>query len=261
MTERYTTIPIDQIQKNPFQPREQFNPKELEELAQSITENGLIQPIIVRESDVFGYELIAGERRLRASQLAGLTSITAIIKTITDEDSMKQAIIENLQRSNLNPIEEAKAYQAMIDKKQLTHDDIARYMGKSRPYVTNSLRLLQLPKDLQTLVEQGQISQGHARLLLSLSENEQIQWAKCILSEELSVHKLQQLLKKKNPTHKKTAVKSSFIKEQERHLQKHFGTAVTIETNRTHQGHIRLPFSSLDDFHRIMDILTFSVEE
>lgn len=261
MTERYETLPIKQIQKNPFQPRKSFDPKTLEELTQSIKENGLIQPIIVRESDVFGYELIAGERRLRAAQLAGLTTIKAIVKNITDDDSMKQAIIENLQRSNLNPIEEAKAYQTLIDKKQLTHDDIAKYMGKSRPYITNSLRLLQLPEHLQDLVEKGSISQGHARLLLPLSEKDQTVWANYILSEGVSVRQLEKQLKQQVKNRKKVPSTSLFVQEQENHLKKQLGTAVTIQTTSNHKGKIIIPFSSLDDFHRIIDSLNLSVND
>lgn len=261
MTDRYETIDITSIQKNPFQPRESFDPKQLDELTQSIKENGLIQPIIVRESDVFGYELIAGERRLRASQLAGLTTIKAIIKKITDDDSMKQAIIENLQRSNLNPIEEAKAYKRLIEKKQLTHDDIAKYMGKSRPYITNCLRLLQLPDHLQALIEQEQLSQGHARLLLPLSEKEQNQWVEHILSEGLSVRQLEKCLKKEPKPQKNHALKSPFIREQEAYLQKQFGQSVTIQANSKHKGQIIFPFSSLEDFHRILDILVSAVDD
>lgn len=261
MTERYATIPIDHIQKNPFQPREHFHSADLDELAQSIKENGLIQPIIVRESDVFGYELIAGERRLRACQLAGLTTINAIIKTITDDDSMKQAIIENLQRSDLNPIEEAKAYQRLLEKKQLTHDEIAKYMGKSRPYISNSLRLLQLPDELKTLIEQKQLSQGHARLLISLSEKDQIFWTKRILSEGLSVRQVEKQLKTLKQPKKQQKTPSVFIKEQETLLQKQFGRPVTIKATAKNKGQISFSFSSLEDFHNLMDNFNFPVKK
>ncbi|MGF3083944.1 ParB/RepB/Spo0J family partition protein, partial [Streptococcus pyogenes] len=133
-------LPIEDIVTNPYQPRIQFNQRELQDLATSIKSNGLIQPIIVRKSDIFGYELVAGERRLKASKMAGLKKVPAIIKKISTLESMQQAIVENLQRSNLNAIEEAKAYQLLVEKKHMTHDEIAKYMGKSRPYISNTLR-------------------------------------------------------------------------------------------------------------------------
>lgn len=153
MTEILMHIPIEDIVANPYQPRLQFNQKELEELAHSIQANGLIQPIIVRKSDVFGYELVAGERRFKAAKLAGLQKIPAIVKEISTLESMQQAIVENLQRSNLNAIEEAKAYQLLIDKNKMTHEDIATYMGKSRPYISNTIRLLQLPDVIRQAIE------------------------------------------------------------------------------------------------------------
>ena len=175
--DRLTTIAIKDISPNPYQPRLHFKQEELEELAASIGQNGIIQPIIVRPSDIFGYELVAGERRLRASQLAGLTEIPAIIKQLDNTQSMQQAIIENLQRSDLDPIEEALAYQQLINKKELTHEELAQFMGKSRPYITNSLRLLQLPKSIQEGLRRGHISTGQARLLLTLEkEDTQLAW-------------------------------------------------------------------------------------
>lgn len=256
MSQAFQNIPIQEITKNPYQPRLQFNQEELTELAQSIKENGLIQPIIVRESPIIGYELIAGERRLRASKIAGLTEIPAIIKTISDEDSMKQAIIENLQRSNLNPIEEAKAYQQMIDKNQVTHEDLARYMGKSRPYITNLLRLLNLPAYLQEAIERGDISQGHARVLLSISNpDRQKYWYQETLNQTLSVRQLERAV-----TQKKTAVKNSpkdiFLAEEEKKLSQLLGLPVTITADKHHeQGKITITFSSAEDFHRIINSL------
>lgn len=141
--EELRTLNISEIHPNPYQPRVHFDETKLAELAQSIRENGLIQPIIVRKSSIIGYELLAGERRLRASQLAGLTEIPAVVKDLTDDDLLRQAIIENLQRSDLNPIEEAQSYNNLINK-GLTHDKIAQIMGKSRPYISNILRLLNL---------------------------------------------------------------------------------------------------------------------
>ena len=160
--EELKLIRISDIQKNPYQPRKEFSKEKIQELAQSIKENGLIQPIIVRQSPVIGYEILAGERRYRASIEAGLSEVPVIIKKLSDQDMMVHSIIENLQREDLNPIEEAKAYQSLIDK-GYTHADIAEKMGKSRPYITNLVRLLTLPNFILTEVETGKLSQAHAR--------------------------------------------------------------------------------------------------
>ena len=165
--EEFKLIRISDIQKNPYQPRKEFSEEKIQELAQSIKENGLIQPIIVRQSPVIGYEILAGERRYRASIAAGLSEVPVIIKKLSDQDMMVHSIIENLQREDLNPIEEAKAYQSLIDK-GYTHSDIAEKMGKSRPYITNLVRLLTLPDFILTEVETGKLSQAHARLLIQL---------------------------------------------------------------------------------------------
>ncbi|WP_162012023.1 ParB/RepB/Spo0J family partition protein [Streptococcus sp. S784/96/1] len=255
MTEHLQIIKIDHIQKNPYQPRLQFNQEELKDLANSISENGLIQPIIVRKSSIFGYELIAGERRLRASKMAGLIEIPAIIKNISDEDSMKQAIIENLQRSNLNPIEEAKAYQQMIDKNQVTHEDLARYMGKSRPYISNLLRLLNLPKPIQEAVISAQLSQGHARVLLSINDVEkQLFWLKEIHDKQLSVRQLESLILGKKKKILPTS-KNLFITHYEKELSQKLGLPVSITSDKSHRGKVSIHFSNQEDFHRIINSL------
>ena len=251
MTDSLKEILIKDITKNPYQPRLTFSQEELEELSQSIRENGLIQPIIVRPSDVIGYELIAGERRLRASQMAGLKSIPAIIKDISSDDSMKQAIIENLQRQNLNPVEEAKAYQQLILKNQMTHDDIAKSMGKSRPYISNAIRLLQLPELILKGLEEGVITSGHARLLLSISkEDKKNYWYNKIKEKGLSVRQLEQVLKNKSHTVKKY---DSFAKDYEKQLQEKLGLDVQIQSNAKHQGKLTISFQNLEDFHRLID--------
>ncbi len=191
--EKYQYITLNDIQTNPYQPRKEFSEEKIAELASSIKEHGIIQPIIVRKSPIIGYELLAGERRFRAAKLAGLTNIPAIINEVTDDEMMKQAIIENLQREDLNPIEEAQSYQYLIDK-GLTHKEIALTMGKSRPYITNSVRLLNLPLNIIEAIKEGNISQGHARLLINLSEKEQNQWFDKILSQSLSVRQLEKQL-------------------------------------------------------------------
>lgn len=195
MSEQFKTLPINEIYPNPFQPRLEFSDEELVELSQSISENGLIQPIIVRKSDIIGYELIAGERRLRACKRLGMTEIPAVVKEVSDQESRKQAIIENLQRSNLNPIEEAKAYRSLINELAYSHEELAKAMGKSRPYISNALRLLQLPKEIQTSIENGKLSQGHARALLSVEDTQkQLTIYHQVLTEKWSVRTLEKRL-------------------------------------------------------------------
>ena len=251
--EKYQYITLNDIQTNPYQPRKEFSEEKIAELANSIKEHGIIQPIIVRKSPIIGYELLAGERRFRAAKLAGLTNIPAIIKEITDDEMMKQAIIENLQREDLNPIEEAQSYQYLIDK-GLTHKEIAQTMGKSRPYITNSVRLLNLPLNIMEAIKEGRISQGHARLLINLSEKEQNQWFTKILSQELSVRQLEKQLQ---PHQKKTSAKNKyqlFLKEEENRLKKIFGTEISLQFSKQSQsGKICIHFSSQEEYQRIID--------
>lgn len=258
MAEQLIDIPIEQIQANPYQPRLEFSPEELEELGQSIKENGLIQPLIVRKSQVWGYELIAGERRLRASKLIGLDKVPAVVKDISDQTSMQQAIIENLQRSDLNPIEEALAYQKLIERTQMTHDDIAQKMGKSRPYITNSLRLLNLPAEGQEALIQGKISSGHARLILGIEETKQVSWLKQVLKESWTVRQLETKLKEKKKQTKQPS--DSFVKHQEQELKKQLGRDLTIKLSQKQDGYLLLPFHSLEDFHNLIHSLGMTVE-
>ena len=181
--EKLEKIAVKDIRTNPFQPRKVFDQEKLEELAQSIKENGLIQPIIVRKSPIIGFELLAGERRFRASKIAGLELVPAIIKELTDQEMMRQAIIENLQREDLNPIEEAISYQKLVDH-GYKHDQIAQFMGKSRPYISNMLRLLHLAPSVQEAVIQNDISSAHARVLVPLDEKEQCFWLERIKQDQ-----------------------------------------------------------------------------
>lgn len=250
--EELRTLKIADIHTNPYQPRLNFDEEKLAELAKSIQNNGLIQPIIVRKSPIIGYELLAGERRLRASQLAGKTEISAIVKELSDDDLLYQAIIENLQRADLNPIEEAQSYQKLIVK-GLTHDEIAQIMGKSRPYISNLLRLLNLSEASKKAVEEGKISQGHARQLLSMPEKEQLRWIDSILTKQLSVRELEKLLSKKKKKSGKTV--DSFLREQEDSLSKRLGTKSKIIQYKSGQGEIRISFNNPDEFERIINSL------
>ena len=209
-------ISITDIQKNPYQPRKEFDREKLDELAQSIKENGVIQPIIVRQSPVIGYEILAGERRYRASLLAGLHSIPAVVKQLSDQEMMVQAIIENLQRENLNPIEEARAYESLVEK-GFTHAEIADKMGKSRPYISNSIRLLSLPEPILSEVENGKLSQAHARSLVGLNREQQDYFFQQIIEEDISVRKLESLLTDKKQ--KKQQKTDHFIQNEEEQLK------------------------------------------
>lgn len=246
------TLKLSDIQPNPYQPRVHFDQEKLKELAQSIQENGLIQPIIVRKSSIIGYELLAGERRLRASQLAGLSEIPAVVKDLSDDDLLYQAIIENLQRADLNPIEEATSYQKLINK-GLTHDEVAQIMGKSRPYISNLLRLLNLSTETKEAVEQGKISQGHARQLLSLPEEKQAEWVQRIIDTDLSVRALEKIVaSNKKKSRKKSNV---FLSEQETILSQMLGTTTKILQKKNGSGEIRIQFTNLDEFERIINSL------
>lgn len=259
MTEQLKDIPITHIQKNPYQPRLQFEEAELDELAQSIKENGLIQPIIVRPSDVFGYELIAGERRLRAAERAGLATIPAVIKELSDQESMQQAIIENLQRSNLNPIEEALAYQNLMTKLEMTHEEIGHYMGKSRPYISNSLRLLNLSEAAQKALITLAISPGHARLLLSLDkQEEQDKWLAKIEQGQLTVRQLEKALKQEP---KQAKAIDPFVQDYEADLKKLLGRPVTIKLTGKEKGNVLLSFSSTEEFHNLIHTLKKLVDK
>ena len=251
--EELKLIRISDIQKNPYQPRKEFSKEKIEELAQSIKENGLIQPIIVRQSPVIGYEILAGERRYRASIAAGLSEVPVIIKNLSDQDMMIHSIIENLQREDLNPIEEAKAYQSLIDK-GYTHADIAEKMGKSRPYITNLVRLLTLPDFILTEVEAGKLSQAHARLLIQLSTDEQKKLLYRIQTEDLSVRQVEYLLKEEK-NKKKIKEKDHFIKEEEENLKKLLGLDVQIRLQKKEAGKITISFYNQEEYQRFINSL------
>ena len=253
--EEFKHIRISDIQKNPYQPRKEFSEEKIKELAQSIKENGLIQPIIVRQSPVIGYEILAGERRYRASIAAGLSEVPVIIKKLSDQDMMIHSIIENLQREDLNPIEEAKAYQSLIDK-GYTHAEIADKMGKSRPYITNLVRLLTLPDFILTEVETGKLSQAHARLLIQLPLKEQKNLLHRIQKENLSVRQVEYLLKEeKNKKKKKDKEKDHFIKEEEENLKKLLGLDVQIVLQKKEAGKITISFHNQEEYQRFINSL------
>lgn len=257
MSEIFKIIKIEDIVANPYQPRIHFNEKDLEELANSIKVNGLIQPIIVRQSEVFGYELIAGERRLKASKLAGLNEIPAVIKKISNSESMHQAIVENLQRSDLNPIEEARAFQNIIEKNNITHEHLAKYMGKSRPYISNSIRLLQLPEIILKAIEENKISSGHARALLALDDSHlQEKYFNQIIKQHLNVRQTESLIKSSKKGHTlKREEKNIFIKAIEEELAKTLGITVQLSQKKDGSGTLQFHYQNTEELNRVINKL------
>ena len=254
--DKIVEIALDEIKKNPYQPRTYFNEEKLNELKESIEKNGLLQPIIVKKA-VKGYYIIAGERRYRAFELLGRKEIPAIIKEMTDEEMMVFAVLENLQREDLSALEESESYKNLMDKMSLTQEELAKKLGKSRPYIANSLRLLKLPTEIKNKLEQGVISTAHARTLLSLKTKKAMEEV-CVLVVErkMSVRELEEYVAKllKPREVKKTKAKDIFIEEQENILKKRLGTSVTIKQSRNKKGKIEIEFKDNDEFERIISL-------
>ena len=254
--DKIVEIALEEIKKNPYQPRTYFNEEKLNELKESIEKNGLLQPIIVKKA-VKGYYIIAGERRYRAFELLGRKEIPAIIKEMTDEEMMVFAVLENLQREDLSALEESESYKNLMDKMSLTQEELAKKLGKSRPYIANSLRLLKLPTEIKNKLEQGVISTAHARTLLSLKTKKAMEEV-CVLVVErkMSVRELEEYVAKllKPREVKKTKAKDIFIEEQENILKKRLGTSVTIKQGRNKKGKIEIEFKDNDEFERIISL-------
>ncbi|MGD8190557.1 ParB/RepB/Spo0J family partition protein [Brevibacillus ginsengisoli] len=256
--EQVTDAELLEIRPNPYQPRKEFNAEALAELADSIKEHGIIQPLIVRKS-IKGYELVAGERRLRAAEKAGLTSVPVIVKSYTDQQIMEIALIENLQREDLNPLEEAEAYHKLLEHCSFTQEQLAQKVGKSRPHVANMLRLLQLSDDIRRLVADSKLSMGHARALLSV-ENAKVQWqlANDVVNKDLSVRQLEELVKNlrvsRETKTKKPIKKEAGLVQMEERLRSRFGTAVQIKKGGK-KGKIEIEFYSNEDLQRLLELL------
>ncbi len=252
-------VKIEDIRPNPYQPRKEFDPKALEELKQSVEEHGIIQPLIARKS-IKGYELVAGERRLRAAKLAQLKTVPVVVKDFTDDQLMEIGLIENLQRENLNAIEEAQAYEKLMKRFSLTQEELAKRVGKSRPHVANFIRLLQLPAEVQKLVSEGKLSMGHARALLAVDEEQlKRKLAKKVIEEDLSVRQLEELVQKlpKNvsrETIRKKAGKNPLIKQTEDQLRSYFGTSVHVRHGNK-KGKIEIEYYSDEDLQRIIELI------
>lgn len=253
--ELVTSIKLESIKRNPYQPRTIFNEEKIDELATSIEKNGLLQPIIVKKT-VSGYYIVAGERRYRAFEKLGKETIPAIVKTFNDEEMMIFSILENLQREDLSSLEEANSYKKLMESTGYTQDELAKQLGKSRPYVANSLRLLKLPQEIQEKLENNQISTGHARTLLGLKTKKQmLTVCEKVIKENMSVRALENYIAKltEKPT-QKIKDKDIFIEEQENILKKIFGTNVTIKQNKTQKGKIEIEFKNNDEFERIVKL-------
>ena len=254
--DKIVEIALDEIKKNPYQPRTYFNEEKLNELKESIEINGLLQPIIVKKA-VKGYYIIAGERRYRAFELLGRKEIPAIIKEMTDEEMMVFAVLENLQREDLSALEESESYKNLMDKMSLTQEELAKKLGKSRPYIANSLRLLKLPAEIKNKLEQGVISAAHARTLLSLKTKKAMEdVCTLVIERKMSVRELEEYVAKllKPKEVKKPKAKDIFIEEQENILKKRLGTAVTIKQGRNKKGKIEIEFKDNDEFERIISL-------
>ena len=256
-SQEQSKIPVDEIRPNPYQPRKVFDEDALKELSSSIKQHGVFTPILVKKS-IQGYDLIAGERRLRASKLAGLKDIPAIIVDFDDQEMMEIALLENIQREDLNVIEEAKAYEKLIQRLNYTQEQLAHRVGKSREHITNLLRLLKLPEDVQEYVVNKQLSMGHVRALLGLkTEAGMRKVAKQAIDQGLSVRKVEQIVKDIN--NKKTVEKPKediYVKAAKEKLQEYFQTSVSISKNS-----ISIHYENKEDLNRVLELLNLVEEE
>ena len=260
-------IPLNQIETNPYQPRTHFDQESLEELAASIRVQGIIQPITVRQLDSGAYQLISGERRYQASKLAGLEAIPAYIRKANDQQMLEMALIENIQRENLNAIEIALSYQRLLSECSLKQEELGERVGKKRTTVTNYLRLLKLPPDIQIALRDNLITMGHARALINLENIDlQLEVFRRIVDEELSVRKVEEIVRKLGNREKvnKPAVQANDknldteVKKVESRLSTYFGTKIQVKSNKSGKGEIKIPFLSVDELNRILEILNYS---
>ncbi len=256
-------IPVSQIEVNPYQPRTEFNEEALEALSQSISVHGLIQPITIRRLEKDKYQLISGERRFRASQRAGLKEVPAYIRLVNDQEMIEMALVENIQREDLNAIEVAITYQRLIEECKLTHESLAERVGKSRTNVTNHLRLLKLPPEILQSVRKKEISMGHARALVGIEDLAfKFGLYRKVINEDLSVRRTEQLIKdyldKSNAKKATNSGKEDIPREYHEvrnRISSHFGAKTNIKLGKGGKGQIILNFNSTDDLNRILDIM------
>ncbi len=260
----FQEIPVENIETNPYQPRTHFDEEALNDLANSISVQGIIQPITVRKLNDKQYQLISGERRFQASKRAGLEKIPAYIRTANDQEMLEMAIIENVQRENLNSIEIALSYQRLLTECDLKQEELGDRVGKNRTTVNNYLRLLKLPPDIQAAVRDNKLSMGHARAIINIEDVDlQLEIFRKIIKDDLSVRKVEALVRSASEVSKKKETKTApkdnklnpeLVKLQER-LSSHFGTKVSIRNESENKGEIKIPYISVEDLNRILDIL------
>ncbi len=252
-------IEISKIETNPWQPRTEFDEEALNDLAESIKVQGIIQPITVRALSENEFQLISGERRLQASKRAGLKSVPAYIRIADDQQMLEMALIENIQRENLNAIEIALSYQRLLAECDLKQEELGDRVGKNRSTVTNYLRLLKLPPDIQVALRDSKLSMGHARALISIEDvDRQLDIYNQIIKNDLSVRKVEELVRstgKKKEKDKSSVEVSPEIKELQTKLSTHFGSKINVKADGKNKGEIKIPFSSTEDLNRILDIL------
>lgn len=253
-------IKLRELRPNPYQPRKNFRPEAIEELKNSILEHGILQPIIARKS-IRGFEIVAGERRFRAAKEADLETVPVVVRKLNEQQMMELAILENLQREDLNPIEEAIAYQTLLEKLDFTQEQLANRLGKSRPHIANYVRLLSLPEEIRDYISEGKISMGHGRALLGLKKKELLKPViNKILKEAMNVRQLEHYIHQLNDTvsretkNVKQTKKDIFIKQRESSLREKLGTSVTIKQSKK-KGKIEIEFFSKEDLERILDLI------
>lgn len=258
--ERLQRVPIGLIRPNPYQPRKEFRPEELSELQASLQANGLLQPIVVRPAGANSYELIAGERRLRAATQLGWADIPVVVRDIDDRTLLTLALVENLQRADLNAVEEAEGYQRLIDDFGLTQQRVAELVGKDRSTIANTLRVLQLPDAVQRMVRDGQLSLGHARALLTLEDDRAIAAAaREVVDKGLSVRDIESRARLARPDKRRPIVKvpgqDTEVRRVEEQLRHHLQTDISVTVSRDYRGTIGISFYSADDLERLLDII------
>tara|TARA_X000000950_G_scaffold107368_1_gene135264 strand:+ start:648 stop:1502 length:855 start_codon:yes stop_codon:yes gene_type:complete len=251
------TVPISDLSRNPYQPRQTFNEFKLKELAESIKKNGVIQPIAVRlkKSEQGKYEIVAGERRWLAAQRAGLHDIPVNVLELSDVESLEVAIVENIQRDDLNPVEEARGYKRLSDEFKYDHESISKLMSKSRSHISNTLRLLTLPEDILGMLEEGTLTSGQARPLIGLSNASSI--AEEIVSKNYSARKVEYLVKSKKDKKQNTKYDADILQTQER-IEKILGLKVYISNKKNNSGKITIEYKNLEQFELVSDLLTKS---
>ncbi len=254
-TSKSNMVSISDLSRNPYQPRQNFKEEKLEELANSIRKNGIIQPIAVRPNklETGKYEIVAGERRWLAAQRAGLHEIPVSILDLSDVESLEVAIVENIQRDDLNPIEEAKGYKRLNEEFKYDHESISKLMSKSRSHISNTLRLLTLPSDVVSMLEEGTLTSGQARPLIGISNASNI--AEEIVSKNYSARKVEYMVRNKKGNPKEKVVDANILKAQEK-IQKSLGLKVNILNKKNNSGKVTIEYKDLDQFELISDLLT-----